>query len=112
MTEVISFIDIHSHIVFGADDGAQSLWEAMQLLKLDRDEGAFAVFATPHYGRENNNYVPDAAMVMRNFELLKERAAEEVPEVPSDVKMSPVFSLTSCMAPPSSCMVKLSVRFP
>ena len=81
MPELKRFIDIHSHIVFGADDGAQSLWEAMQLLKLDRDEGAFAVFATPHYGRENNNYVPDAAMVMRNFELLKERAAEEVPEV-------------------------------
>ena len=81
MAELKRFIDIHSHIIFGADDGAQSLMEAVRMLKLDRDEGAFAVFATPHYGRENNNYTPDAAMVMRNFELLKERAAEEVPEV-------------------------------
>ena len=74
------FIDIHSHIIFGADDGAQSLTEAVELLKLDRDEGAYAVFATPHYGRENG-YAPDAGLVMRNFEMLKERAAEEVPEV-------------------------------
>ena len=74
------FIDIHSHIIFGADDGAESLSEAIALLKLDRDEGAYAVFATPHYGRENI-YTPDAAGVMQKFELLKEQAAEEVPEV-------------------------------
>ena len=75
------FIDIHSHIIFGADDGAESLSEAIALLKLDRDEGAYAVFATPHYGRENNNFVPRAAGVREKFELLKERAAEEVPEI-------------------------------
>ena len=80
MTETRRFIDIHSHIVFGADDGAESLDEAVALLKMDRDEGAFAVFATPHYGAENI-FTPDAALVARNFELLKERAAREVPEI-------------------------------
>ena len=80
MDELRKFVDTHSHIVFGADDGAQSLTEAIELLKLDRDEGTYAVFATPHYGRENG-FAPDAAGVMRKFELLKERAAEEVPEV-------------------------------
>ena len=73
-------IDIHSHIIFGADDGAESLDEAVEMLKLDRDEGAAAVFATPHYGRENI-YTPEASGVMQKFELLKERAAREVPEV-------------------------------
>lgn len=42
------YIDIHSHIIFGADDGAETPDEAIELLKLDRDEGAYAVFATPH----------------------------------------------------------------
>jgi len=74
------FIDIHSHIIFGADDGVSSLSEAVKVLKQDRDEGAAAVFATPHFGRENI-FEPDAAMVRRNFEMLKERAAEEVPEI-------------------------------
>jgi protein-tyrosine phosphatase len=74
------FTDIHSHIIFGADDGAGSLDEAIELLKLDREEGAYAVFATSHYGIENI-YAPDAALVMQKFELLKERAAAEVPEV-------------------------------
>lgn len=81
MTEAKRFADIHSHIIFGADDGSESMPESIALLKRDRDEGAYAVFATPHYGRENNNYVPDAAGVMRVFEHLKERAAEAVPEV-------------------------------
>ena len=80
MSDLKKYIDIHSHIIFGADDGVESLTEAIEVLKLDRDEGACAVFATPHYGRENG-YAPDAAPVMRNFELLKERAAEEVPEI-------------------------------
>ena len=80
MPEPKRFIDIHSHIIFGADDGAESLDEAIELLKLDRDEGACAVFATPHYGAENI-YTPEASLVMQKFELLKERAAEEVPEV-------------------------------
>ena len=80
MDETKRFTDIHSHIIFGADDGAGSLTEAIGLLKLDRDEGARAVFATPHYGRENG-YAPDAAGVAQKFELLKARAAEEVPEV-------------------------------
>ena len=80
MPERKPFVDTHSHIVFGADDGAQDLREAIELLKLDRDEGAAAVFATPHYGRENG-FAPDAALVMRNFELLKECAAQEVPGV-------------------------------
>ena len=44
MPEPKRLIDIHSHIIFGADDGAQSLDEAIELLKLDRDEGAYAVF--------------------------------------------------------------------
>ena len=80
MTERKRFIDIHSHIIFGADDGSESMTESIALLKRDRDEGACAVFATPHYGRENL-YTPEAAAVMRVFERLKERAAEEVPEV-------------------------------
>ena len=74
------YIDIHSHIIFGADDGAETPDEAIELLKLDRDEGAYAVFATPHYGHENVGE-PDAFEVLRKFELLKERAAEEVPEI-------------------------------
>ena len=47
MTENIRAVDIHSHIIFKADDGTQSLEEAIDLLQLDRAEGIRTVFATP-----------------------------------------------------------------
>jgi len=80
MAEVKRFIDIHSHIIWGADDGAGSSSEAIAMLKKDRDEGAYAVFATPHYGKKSC-FTPRADGVMRNFAHLQELAALEVPEV-------------------------------
>ncbi len=55
-------VDIHSHIVPGADDGSESEEETLELLRLDREEGIEWVFATPHYGKENG-YAPDPARV-------------------------------------------------
>ena len=46
-------VDIHSHILAGVDDGAQSIDEGVELLQLDWEEGIRRVFATPHYGEEN-----------------------------------------------------------
>ena len=74
------FVDIHSHIIFGADDGAGSLDEALEMLKRDREEGAAAVFATPRYAPESG-YAPEAASVMEKFEILREAAAKEVPDL-------------------------------
>lgn len=73
-------IDIHSHILFGVDDGSVSLDESIELLKLAREEGASAVFATPHYGWENE-FAPNAKGVSKNFSALRERAAREVPGI-------------------------------
>ena len=74
------FVDIHSHIVFGADDGAETLDEAVWMLKRDRAEGAVAVFATPHYAPENG-FAPEASYVLEKFEILKEAAGREVPDM-------------------------------
>ncbi|MBR0514459.1 MAG: hypothetical protein IJK06_09470 [Clostridia bacterium] len=72
------FVDIHSHIIFGADDGAETLDEAIELLKRDWNEGAAAVFATPHYAPENG-FAPEAFYVREKFEMLKETAARDIP---------------------------------
>lgn len=73
-------VDIHSHIIPGVDDGAQSLQEALDLLRLDREEGIRTVFATSHYGIENG-YAPDLKEVQRKFALLTEAARETVPDM-------------------------------
>ena len=64
-------VDIHSHIIPGADDGAQTMGETHELLCLDREEGIQWVFATPHYGEENG-YAPEREMVSTQYRELSQ----------------------------------------
>jgi protein-tyrosine phosphatase len=43
------FIDIHSHILPGIDDGPQHLFESVEMAKRYFETGATCVIATPHY---------------------------------------------------------------
>lgn len=43
------FIDIHSHILPGLDDGAKSPEETQRILQLAYQEGIRAIIATPHF---------------------------------------------------------------
>ncbi len=71
-------VDIHSHVIPCLDDGAQTMEEAMELLRLDWEEGVRVVFATPHYGIENG-YAPDRNDVWIGINRLSEAAREAVP---------------------------------
>ena len=71
-------VDIHSHILPGLDDGAQSMEEAMKLLRLDWEEGIRAVFATPHYGIENG-YAPTCNDTWFGINALMHEAKKAVP---------------------------------
>lgn len=44
-------IDVHAHVLPGIDDGARSMREAVELLKLAASQGVVGVIATPHYSR-------------------------------------------------------------
>ena len=41
-------IDIHTHILFGIDDGAKDIEMTKQMLRLAKQSGTSAVFLTPH----------------------------------------------------------------
>ncbi len=41
-------IDIHSHILYGVDDGAQSLGDAMEMARVAAADGVHTIVATPH----------------------------------------------------------------
>ncbi len=58
------YIDIHSHILPGIDDGAQSEEETRTLLQAELDEGVTAIIATPHFDMEDN---------FQNLEVVKEK---------------------------------------
>src|SRR6202167_5057617 len=41
-------VDIHSHIVFGVDDGAKTIEDSLAMLALAADSGTTDIVATPH----------------------------------------------------------------
>ena len=44
-----SFTDIHTHILPSVDDGAQSMEDALELLRLQKNSGVERVMLTPHF---------------------------------------------------------------
>jgi protein-tyrosine phosphatase len=62
----MGYTDIHSHILYGMDDGAKTLEESLGMLKLAADTGTTDIVATPHV---NGQFEFDP-------ELLDERIAE------------------------------------
>lgn len=73
------FIDMHTHILPGVDDGAANLEAAMELLRMAWEDGTAQVVLTPHYrGRFRKN---TPARLSEAFESLKARAQRELPEL-------------------------------
>ena len=68
-------VDIHSHVIPSLDDGAQTMEEALELLRLDWEEGIRVVFATPHYGIENG-YAPTNNDIWEGYNHLKDAARD------------------------------------
>ena len=68
-------IDIHSHILFGVDDGANTLEESMELIKEEVTKGVTHIIFTPHFNKRNYHLNQDKSSV--NFQILKEASKKE-----------------------------------
>src|SRR5688500_1615002 len=44
----MGFVDIHSHILYGLDDGAKTIAESLEMLRLAAAAGTTDIVATPH----------------------------------------------------------------
>lgn len=73
------YFDMHCHILFGVDDGAESLSDAMAMLQLEYNSGVRTVYLTPHYRRNMFECPPE--LRMKNFELLRTQAAQQFPDL-------------------------------
>ncbi|MDY6305114.1 MAG: CpsB/CapC family capsule biosynthesis tyrosine phosphatase [Oribacterium sp.] len=68
------FTDIHSHIVYGIDDGARTLDEAEELVVTDIREGAERIISTSHYYVDAPS---DPDIIHERLDELRERLAAD-----------------------------------
>ncbi len=73
------FIDIHHHIIYGVDDGPQTLEEARQMLALAYADGTRHIIATPHFNP--TGYCPEIDLLQERLAELKAVCADEYPDL-------------------------------
>lgn len=73
------FVDIHSHILPGVDDGSPNMEISMEMLDMAYREGIRHLFLTPHYIRGENQYRSKDLEVI--FEELRQRSLAEFPRL-------------------------------
>lgn len=68
-------IDIHSHILFGIDDGSRDLEESLKMVISAKKNGFTGIVCTSHYNKKDFNI----EIYNKNFSLLKEKVNEIYP---------------------------------
>ena len=82
---------MHSHVLFGVDDGAQSLAESVAMVTAARDAGTRLLFATPHVVPPYEGWSaaqPRLERIRRHFAALVERA-------PAGIELRLGFEITA-----------------
>ncbi len=72
-------VDIHSHILWGLDDGAKTLADSVAMAELAAATGTTDIVATPH---ANNRYLFDSALIEQRVQELR-RACNNKPRIHS-----------------------------
>lgn len=72
----MKIIDTHSHIVYGVDDGAQSIEDSLELLKLAYENGICEFIATPHRSLQYPNN--DSQLLLERCKALEIAAKEKI----------------------------------
>lgn len=73
------FIDLHTHILPGVDDGARDASESLRLLRTAWNDGVCAVVLTPHYRGKYKSNTPED--LCRAVASLRETTQKELPNM-------------------------------
>lgn len=68
--------DVHSHIIYGIDDGSHSIEETIELLKKMEEVGFQNVIATPHY-IEKSEYDANNKEKIKRLEVIRDAIKKE-----------------------------------
>jgi protein-tyrosine phosphatase len=72
-------IDMHSHILFGVDDGPRTLGDSLDLIKEEIKKGVNKIILTPHFNKRKGDAGID--LINENFKSVSEAVSAESLEV-------------------------------
>ena len=89
-------VDLHTHILFGVDDGPRELATSLRMLKAQAEQGVDAVVLTPHFYR-HREHLPDF-LERRHaaWNRLQEHLTEDLPQVILGAEVTWVPNLADC----------------
>ena len=70
-----NYVDIHSHILFGVDDGPDNIETSREMMKIAYEEGIRKIVATPHYHPGKCTIEYDN--LRKRFEIFKENMKKQ-----------------------------------
>jgi protein-tyrosine phosphatase len=73
------FVDIHSHLLFGVDDGADNLKTSVSMLNQAKSQNIGTIILTPHY--RHGMFAYPVEDIADHFALLQEKADEAGVEI-------------------------------
>lgn len=79
----MKYIDIHTHILPGIDDGARDWEQTKRMLELQAAEGVTKIIATPHFDLERNRSTPS------RIQELVQQANDAARELGVDITLYP-----------------------
>lgn len=70
--------DLHTHILFGIDDGARDLEMSKEMLKKEISDGVDTVVLTPHFDISHQNIDEFSSLRDQNAEILKREIGSQI----------------------------------
>ena len=71
--------DIHCHIIPGVDDGAKDMRTALELLRMEYEDGVRTIIVTPHFRR--GMFETSRETISKQFFMLKKEASQLYPDM-------------------------------
>ena len=75
----VPMIDIHNHILFGVDDGAQDLRTSLEMIDIAHEDGIRGLILTPHCHPHRG--MSSYEKILSHFEELKKVASAQFPDM-------------------------------
>ena len=101
-----NYVDIHSHILFGVDDGPDNIETSREMLKIAYEEGIRKIVATPHYHPGKCTIEYDN--LRKRFEIFKENMKNVYPQI--ELKLGREVYYTSDIAEELEKGINLSME--